>query len=252
MADYYLLANPNPHGDHFYRTRRSPLRVIVVHITASIEDLDYTDDQSAEATARYAATTKRKVSWHSGSDADSHLNLLPASYTAFHCQDYNSFSYGHEISKRTTDWTHADPEWVARTLTHAALAVAPVAREHGIPFIRQSRAAIDRGAKGFAAHADLDPKRRTDPGADFPWGRFLDLMAGTRPPTKEDKMVRLVKPPEGHPNQHDVLVTDYVNARHVNDSAELAELTQELGPVRRISAQTYDDLYTIGVGRRKP
>src|SRR5688500_6361688 len=96
---FYLLDNPNPNGPFYYTTRRGKILAMVVHITAGLEDLDATNDHSAEATARYAATTSRPVSWHLGSDTDSGFHLLPASYTAFHVRGYNSTTIGHEISK---------------------------------------------------------------------------------------------------------------------------------------------------------
>lgn len=187
---FYLLENPNPYGQHFYTARRRPLLAIVVHITAGLEDLDTVDDHSAEATARYAATTDRAVSWHSGSDADSALDLLPASYTAWHCRGYNAATYGHEISKRTTDWRALPHEWRTRTITRAAQHLAPVARAHGIPARQATRAELDAAVAaggppvGFVSHAVLDPDRRTDPGLvagvdTFPWGDFFAALTST-------------------------------------------------------------------------
>jgi len=187
---YYLLDNPNPNGDHFYPTRRGSVLAIVLHITAGLEDMDGGEDHSAEATARYAATTDRKVSWHSGSDTDSAFNLLPWSYTAFHVVDYNSRTYGHEISKKNTDWRRPVPEWTSATLTRAAEHLGPIARLLGVPFRHASKGELDAairdhsGSVGFISHAQLDPARRTDPGIvagvgdTFPWSRFLYLAAG--------------------------------------------------------------------------
>lgn len=186
---YYLLDHPNPHGEHFYRTRKRPVLAIVVHITAGLEDLQGADT-SAERTAAYAASTDRSVSWHSGSDSDSFLRLLPDTYTAWHATAYNSSTYGHEISKRDITWADEPDEWVARTLVNAAAALRPVATEYGVPARRATRAELDRAiaeydrtgvAKpvGFVAHADLDPTRRSDPGADFPWQTFLGLLDDT-------------------------------------------------------------------------
>jgi hypothetical protein len=177
---YYLLDHANPHGPHYYTTRRNPLLAIVVHITAGLEDLDATDDQSAEATARYAATTDRAVSWHSGSDSDTVLGLLPASYTAFQCRGYNSSTYGHEISKADTDWRDAPEPWRTRTLRLAGAKLGDVARANRVPIRRCTKAELDRAIAnggppvGFIAHATLDPTRRTDPGLvgnldTFPW-----------------------------------------------------------------------------------
>jgi hypothetical protein len=189
---YYLIDNPNPYGNHFYPTRRGSVLAIVVHITAGLEDLDAAADNSAEATARYAATTSRKVSWHSGSDTDSAFNLLPASYTAFQVVDYNSRTYGHEISKRNTDWRPGSVSelWVNRTLTQAAVHLGPIARALGVPFRHASKAELDAAIRGggkpvgFVGHHQLDEDRRDDPGMvdkvgdTFPWARFLNLAAG--------------------------------------------------------------------------
>lgn len=184
MTGYYLLDHRSKPAN-WYPTRRSPLRLIVVHITAGLEDLDG-PDASAEQTARYAATTDRAVSWHSGSDSDSFLRLLPAGYTAFHVQGYNSSSYGHEISKASTKWAGMSKAWTDRTLANTAAALAPIVRDYRIPLRRLSKAQVDGGQSGFAAHADLDPSRRSDPGKDFSWDRLFALIDQINTPTSEE------------------------------------------------------------------
>lgn len=174
---YYLLDHPNPHGPHYYPSRRKPLRVIVLHITAGLEDMTV-PDASAEQTARYCATTDRQVSWHAGADSDSWLNLLPASYTAWHASDYNSLSWGLEISKQDITWSDEPKAWVERTLRNAAAACRPVAEKYGIPARLLTRAQVDAGLSGFTYHSRLDPARRTDPGPDFPIARFFELLKG--------------------------------------------------------------------------
>lgn len=196
---YYLLDNPNPHGPNYYTTRRRALVAIVVHITAGLEDLDGEPDHSAERTARYAATTTRDVSWHSGSDTDSALDLLPASYTAWHVRGYSSSTYGHEISKRDTDWENQPDWWVTKTLTRASHKLARRAVANNIPIRRISRAQLDRARNandpsqgGFIGHAPLDPTRRTDPGRNFPWDRFLHM-------TRKEAQLYVPIPPGGLP-----------------------------------------------------
>jgi len=179
---YFLLDRPNPHGPHYYPSRARPLLAYVVHITAGLQDLDGVDDQSAEATARYAATTDRQVSWHVGSDTDSVIELLPPGYTAWHVSDYNSACYGHEFSKLHVRWGEMPPTWVDATLRQAARHAAAIAVRYGIPIRHATRAELDRAIAtggppvGFIEHSVLDPTRRSDPGADFPWTRFLELV----------------------------------------------------------------------------
>lgn len=196
---YYLIDHKNPNGEHYYRSRRGTVLAIVVHITSGLEDLDGVDDHSAENTARYAATTDRQVSWHSGNDTDSSLDLLPSSYTAFHCQGFNSRTYGHEISKKHPDWRGMDPLWIARTLGRAAAHLAPKAAELGIPIRKARRAdleaaiAINAAPVGFIGHWELDPGRRSDPGRvgqldTFPWDPFLAALRGPGTQPQEDDM----------------------------------------------------------------
>lgn len=184
---YYLLDNPNPNGPNYYKTRRGSVLACVVHVTAGLQDTDGGPDSSAEKTARYAATTDRAVSWHSSSDSDSNFLLLPDSYTAFQCVGYNSRTIGHEISKTDVVWGDENPEWVKRTLFNAAESLRPRLKTLGIPLRHATKAELDHAIAvngkpvGLVAHSDLDPTRRRDPGADFPWTRFLNLLVGTTP-----------------------------------------------------------------------
>lgn len=190
---FHLLDNRNPNGDHFYAAAVRKLAA-VVHITAGLQDLDGVDDHSCEATCNYAATTDRAVSWHGGSDTDSYRYLLPPRYVAWHVVDYNTATYGWEISKTHTDWRVMADWWVESTLRQAAAGLRPVLRELGIPIRKATKAELDHaiatgGAPvGLISHAELQPSDRTDPGLvrgvdTFPWARFLELL---RAPDHED------------------------------------------------------------------
>lgn len=205
---YLLLDRRNPNGDHFYARRNEPILALVVHITAGLQDLDGVDDHSAENTAQYAATTSTEVSWHSGSDADSIIDLLPPNYTAWHASNYNSCTYGHEISKTHTDWRTVPPEWVDKTLRNAARKLSQVAREFNVPLRKATRAEVDaqranyRAGRawqpvGLISHAELQPADRTDPGwvsgvDTFPWGKLLAYMGGTDETEEDDPMFQHV------------------------------------------------------------
>ena len=183
---YYLLDHRNPYGDHFYTSRSRPLLAQIIHITGGLQDLQ-PPDASAERTAEYAATTSRAVSWHTGSDTDSWLDLLPYSYTAWQCIGYNSSTAGHEISKSDTDWRDMPEQWVEATLWQAAEAIRPKLAEYGIPIRKTTRAELDAAIAsggppvGLIGHHELDPARRSDPGLyqgieTFPWDRFLRVL----------------------------------------------------------------------------
>jgi hypothetical protein len=219
---YYLLDHRTK-PDNWYSKRRTPLRVIVIHITASLEDLDAAD-ASAERTARYAATTDRKVSWHSGSDSDSFLRLLPAEFTAWHVEGFNSETYGHEISKATTKWAGMPSAWVDRTLANAAACLRPVAARHKIPLRLLTREQVQAGAYGFAAHSTLDPARRTDPGRDFPWSRLFALMEDDVTPQQMQELKDEVwKAVRGH--------VDFAFDQHLPPRLDAA-LDRALAPIR--------------------
>jgi hypothetical protein len=188
---FYLLDRRNQNGDHFYGSRRESLLAIVVHVTAGSEDLDTLNDLSAENVAGYAATTDRDVSWHTGSDTDSWIDLLPSSYTAWHATDYNSCTHGHEISKRTTDWRPMPKTWVDKTLRMAALGpdgksgLRAIAMRNNIPRRWATKAELDaqranfRAGRpwkpvGFITHAELQWADRRDPGYVTEGGRVFD------------------------------------------------------------------------------
>lgn len=186
---FYLLDHPNPNGDHFYTNRRAKIKGQIIHITAGLEDIDLRGpDSTAEGEARYAASTDRQVSWHSGSDTDSFVKLLPYSYTAFQCIGYNSSTAGHEISKLETDWRDDDPDVIQVRLIQAANCIRPDLKANGIPFRHATKQeldhaiAVDAPPVGMIGHGVLDPTRRTDPGIvkggidTFPWDLFIEIL----------------------------------------------------------------------------
>lgn len=196
---YHLLDHPNPHGPHFDRRRRGRTGLIVVHATAGRVEVDRDDlpDESAELTAHYAATTTRRVSWHSGSDTDSVIRLLPASYQAWHVRGhlgpgpgYSECSYGHEISLDDMDWGKKPDWWVDATLHHAGIHLGQVSHDLSIPIRHISVAQADHFLRtqdpadgGWIGHDVLDPSRRRDPG-NIDWDRLLDIArTGKEEPT---------------------------------------------------------------------
>lgn len=170
-----LLSNP---AKHFYTTRNGGTQVIVLHVTAGLQDLDMAGaDQSAEGTNRYGATTDRPASWHTCVDSDTIAPALPDTYTAFHCKGYNSRSLGLEISNADARWDNKPRGWTAATLKNAAKVCWEWEKKYGIPRRLLTKAQVDSGAKGYTFHSFLDPARRRDPGTTFPWDQFTSYLA---------------------------------------------------------------------------
>lgn len=174
MTEYALLKNPNK---HYYPERRKPVKIILLHVTAGLEDLDLLGvDTSAEGTNRYGATTTRQASWHVCVDSDSIAPALPDEYTAWHCTNYNSSSLGLEISNRDARWDNKPQDWTKKTLLNAAKVCLEWERKFNIPRRLLTKEQVDAGMTGYSFHMFLDPTRRRDPGATYPWAYFVALL----------------------------------------------------------------------------
>lgn len=201
----WLLNNPNPHNRNYYSSRwmcrhgilpsRLP-HLVVVHTSEQLPDY-HPPDAGAESLAAYVSTTTRRVSWHAHVDSDSRVLVLPPSYVAFHVRRYNSCSVGLEIATRASEWSRKPSWWIDGALWQAGKVCADWSDAFEIPTVRLTRAQADRGARGYISHAALDPGRRTDPGADFPWLKFLTtthvLRGGPMPWTKPGDPVKDVE-----------------------------------------------------------
>ena len=173
---HYLLDHPNPHGPHFHTTRREPIRLIVLHTAENAPD--YTPpDTGAEAVARYASVTDRRVSWHVTIDSDSTIPMLPDEYTAFHVRGYNSISLGLEMATRAEEWYGSPDEWRYPLLYRVIDQLAEWCQTHQIPPVYVTKSQVDAGRRGITGHAELDPTRRSDPGHAFPFTWVLDEVA---------------------------------------------------------------------------
>lgn len=198
MADAYLREHPNPVSRGYTSPRRSePSGVAVVHTAENVPDY-VAFDGGAEAVAHYETIRTTPGSYHDLVDSDSAINLVRYEDAAWHdATGTNHHSYGVSIATRADVWPLAPAAWRAGAVEQAAQAAARYARwlhaRNGtvIPARRITAAEARNRVPGFISHAELDPGRRTDPGAEFPWDTFLaryaelvaDLLGGGEVPT---------------------------------------------------------------------
>ncbi|HTM85351.1 MAG TPA: N-acetylmuramoyl-L-alanine amidase, partial [Mycobacterium sp.] len=184
MADrtpeVYLREHPNPHLRQYRSPRRQQVRpVIVVHTAENLPDTVATDG-GAEAVAGFISRRTDPGSYHSLVDSDSLVRLVRYTDEAWHDgTGSNPWSLGLSIATTAAWWPLAPRAWRDGAVEQAAQEAARMARfvhaETGavVQPQRITRAQSENGGSGFISHAERDPKRRTDPGAAFPWAQFL-------------------------------------------------------------------------------
>lgn len=199
----YLIDHPPVRSQYRKPRRQKPSGIVVLHTAESTPDY-VAFDGGAEAVARFIQSRTTPGSYHDLVDSDSILPVVPYGYEAFHdATGSNPHSLSISIATRADTWPLAPKQWRERAVENAARAAvrqaAWVKAQTGIviPARRITRDESERKVPGFISHAQRDPTRRTDPGAEFPWSDFLDLYADlsdptpdqpVTPPSKEDDM----------------------------------------------------------------
>lgn len=176
-----IYLEKNPPAITQYRSRKAtPRSVIVLHTAESGSNSGPPDDR-AENTARFISNRENYGSYHMIGDTDSIIKLVRFRDAAFHDgTGSNEWSVGISLAIDAADWPSFDEETKNRLVAVMAQMAARAAnwmdrKGYGKPAaLRLSKEESEsESASGFISHADRDPARRSDPGADFPWEDFF-------------------------------------------------------------------------------
>ena len=153
--------------------------LIVIH-TAEVPE----KKGAAKSIANYFAGKSGpapQASAHYCVDEDEVVQSVPENDIAWHAPGANSNGIGIELAgyaKQTAaDWS--DP-YSQATLHRAAVLVAELCRKYSIPVTHLESSDVLKNMSGITGHGDVSNayKKSThwDPGPNFPWGRFLDMI----------------------------------------------------------------------------
>jgi hypothetical protein len=164
----------------WYRVGRlRPIRLLVVH-TPEFPELN----DGAERLANYFATTDRPASVHVTVDNDSMVRSVADKDTAYGAENANADGLHAELvgyaGQTADEW---DDDYSRAVIANAAGLFRAWADRYGIPLRRLTVEQIRAGEPGIAGHADVyqalgGQAFRSDPGAAFPWDRFMAYVTG--------------------------------------------------------------------------
>ncbi len=188
---------------HYGRGRAHGRPIWVVVHTAEIAELP----DSAEKLAAYAANPSdgRVVSWHYAVDADSTVQSVAETDTAYASGPGNSRSVQIELAGRASQGAKGwSDDYSRRVVARAGALAGEVCRRWEIPIRRIDSVGVLAFQAGICGHSDISAASQyardhgmrgapwwdakagryritthTDPGIDFPWGDFLSAAKGT-------------------------------------------------------------------------
>ncbi len=161
----------------YHPGRLKPINKIVIHTAEILEH-----NESAERLQQWAASKKIGVSWHYAVDSDSICQSVRDSDTAWATPRANANGIQIEIAgyaaQSDADW---NDDYSSKTLYLCARLVASLCVKHGIPAVKLSPLDVREDKSGITGHMDVTRAYSTegghmDPGWNFPWKKFLDMV----------------------------------------------------------------------------
>lgn len=179
----YLVDHP-PAISQYRVPRRAPVSgSMVVHTAESIADLDATDT-GAEAVAAFIARRTTFGSYHILVDSDSTVLVCAYDWEAYgEGSGGNRWTIHLSCAAQAAKWATYPDDWVEDIILRLAVAAVHAAiwvyetTGTTVPAERITPSEYRARQPGFISHAELDPGRRSDPGAKFPWEKFLGYYA---------------------------------------------------------------------------
>lgn len=172
---------------------RTSVQLVVIHDTEGSAH-----GQSAEDGAAYDARRTDGTSTHYFHDSNSTVQCVLTADQAHTARTQgNRRGIHHELCAKAS-WSRSkwlDPSYGLPMLRRAAKQVARDCKKWGIPVRKLTPGQVADGVKGICGHADItkafpqDNGTHTDPGANFPWDTFIDLVRDLVNPPKEPRVV---------------------------------------------------------------
>lgn len=161
------------------------IRAIVIHATAG-----------SSSTGAMSVMKAGKASWHwlvPDENEDQHGHFVwacaPEKRTAFHVRGSVSHADVNGSKKSTNTWSLG----VEIVNSQAADLFSDWQVEATARIVRYCWAKYPN-LEHVVSHAKLDPTRRSDPGVDFPWDRFRDLVFNAASPAAVNPLLASVTP----------------------------------------------------------
>lgn len=181
--------------------RRPRTQILAVHSAEAPLERGY-----AKSLTNWSNTSNVQASWNAFADPGILVRAVNTYNAAWHASWANSLSIGYETAAYAA---YGRDKWMSlegrRMLERLAIEMAADAKIFDIPLRWLTGAQVNAvragntNIKGLAAHRQIDPAYRTDPGDGFPYGYLLKRIkahtAGIKPaaasgpePIQEDEM----------------------------------------------------------------